>query len=123
MDKTRENKKIKRYKRKKLRFPVIDEENKRTFSDQFDVGPEMPNSSHGVYHLRRTEPKEIHLLYERVCDQNSNHSEIEGAVGALMLIPNNTLTRGLKGRKLHTYIVVLKVVDKEVEFSKLIKIR
>src|SRR5277367_21031 len=63
----------KRFKGKKLRFPIIEEEvNKGMFSDQSDVGAEMPNSNDGVHHLRRTEPKEIHLLI---------HSEIEGAVG------------------------------------------
>src|SRR5277367_5221265 len=63
----------KRFKGKKLRFPIIEEEvNKGMFSDQSDVGAEMPNSSGGVHHFRRTEPKEIHLL---------KHSEIEGAVG------------------------------------------
>ena len=63
----------KRFKGKKLRFPIIEEEvNKGMLSDQSDVGAEMPNSSDGVHHLRRTGPKEIHLLM---------HSEIEGAVG------------------------------------------
>src|SRR5277367_4884454 len=63
----------KRFKGKKLRLPIIEEEvNKGMFSDQSDVGAEMPNSSDGVHHLRRTGPKEIHLLM---------HSEIEKAVG------------------------------------------
>ena len=64
--------KIKRYKGKKLRFPIIEEVDKGMSSDQSDVGAEMPNSSDGVHHLRRTEPKEIHHL---------THSEIEGVVG------------------------------------------
>ena len=100
---------MKRYTGKKLRFPIVEDLNKGMFSDQSDVGAEMPNSSDGVYHLSRTEPKEIHPFYDRAFDKDSTSSEIKGAVGGSNVDTHpDKRVEAVKVRYVYSKIILLK---------------